>query len=175
MGTVTDTFDLAPLQLLSGQGRRFDLEVTLPPFVFGEDTYPVSPQPTPVVLDVSKTTHNGYALRLRFSATLTGPCMRCLTEGSPTSEIDAREVDQPGGESDELTSPYMHDDVLDVGRWAIDALTLALPPQILCKPDCQGLCPECGIDLNTAEPGHHHDKGPDPRWAKLAELKFEES
>ncbi|MDB2202599.1 hypothetical protein PM080_23320, partial [Mycobacteroides abscessus subsp. abscessus] len=31
----------------------------------------------------------------------------------------------------------------------------------------QGLCPDCGIALATAEPGHHHDKI-DPRWAKLA-------
>ena len=46
---------------------------------------------------------------------------------------------------------------------------LALPFSPLCGPDCQGLCPDCGIPMATAEPGHRHEKI-DPRWAKLASL-----
>jgi uncharacterized protein len=63
--------------------------------------------------------------------------------------------------------------VLELAAWARDALALALPTQLLCKPDCAGLCAVCGVDLNTAEPGHHHDAAPDPRWAKLSELRFD--
>ncbi|MBQ1286366.1 MAG: DUF177 domain-containing protein, partial [Aeriscardovia sp.] len=40
----------------------------------------------------------------------------------------------------------------------------------LCRPDCRGLCPVCGEDLNKSWP-HSHEKGPDPRFAKLSELK----
>lgn len=175
MAPLTDTLDLARMQLMSGQGRRFDLAVHLEPFTFGEDDYAVSPDPVPVVLELSRTTHSGWALRLRFRAALNGPCMRCLTDAAPEMEIDAREVDVPGG-GEELESPYLDDeDVLDVARWTRDALTLAIPAQVLCRPDCLGLCPECGVDLNTAGPEHHHDKAPDPRWAKLAELKFDQS
>lgn len=173
MPALTDTLDLGRMQLLSGEGRRFDLHVHLAPFEFGDDSYPVLPDPLPVHVDISRTTHQGYALRLRFEATLNGPCMRCLADASPAVAVDAREVDQPGG-GEELESPYLDDeDVLDVSRWTRDALALALPAQILCRPDCLGLCPECGVDLNTAGPEHHHDKGPDPRWAKLRELKLE--
>lgn len=173
MPALTDTLDLGRMRLLSGQGRRFELHVHLDPFEFGEDAYPVGPDPLPVVVDISRTTHQGYALRLRFEATLSGPCMRCLEPASPAVAVDVREVDQPGG-GDELDCPYLDDeDVLDVSRWTRDALALALPAQILCRPDCLGLCPECGIDLNNAPPEHHHDKEPDPRWAKLAELKFD--
>jgi len=68
----------------------------------------------------------------------------------------------------------VEDGTLDVGAWARDALALALPAAVLCQPDCAGLCPDCGENLNTAGPEHHHDSGPDPRWAKLSELRFEE-
>ena len=123
-------------------------------------------------LDVSRTTGDGYALRLRFEATLVGPCMRCLEPADPTFEVDAREVSQPG-EDDELSSPYVEHGVLDLRAWARDALALVLPTTLLCRADCAGLCPVCGIDLNQAGPEHHHEREPDPRWAKLSELRFD--
>ena len=74
----TDTFDLAPLGLRSGDGRRFDLHVAIGDFHYGGEPYTVDPALVPVRVDVSRTTNMGWALRLRFSATLSGPCMRCL-------------------------------------------------------------------------------------------------
>ena len=90
--------------------------------------------------------------------------------GDAELEVDAREVSQPGG-GDELESPYVVDGVLDLRAWARDALALALPNQILCRPDCAGLCAICGADLNEAGPEHGHERAPDPRWAKLEELE----
>lgn len=175
MSTRSDSFDLTGLRLTSGAGRRLDLEVGLDGFELGGERYePVAPT-VPVRLDVSRTTGSGYSLRLRFVARLKGPCMRCLTDADPEFEIDAREISQPGA-GDELESPYVTHGtptLLDVRAWVHDALALALPAQILCRPDCRGLCPVCGEDLNTAGPDHHHDSGPDPRWAKLSELRFE--
>ena len=86
--------------------------------------------------------------------------------------VDAREVDQPGG-GEELNSPYLEDEQLDVAGWARDALVLALPAQIVCSDDCKGLCPVCGENLNQAGPEHEHEPEPDPRWAALRELKLE--
>lgn len=166
-------FDLARLQLASGEGRRLDLSVPLAPLSFGGESYAVEPPHVPVRLDVSRTTHNGWALRLRFAVRLSGPCMRCLETASPRIDVDAREVDQPGG-GEELASPYVSDEeVLDLGAWARDALALGLPQQVLCRPDCAGLCPECGADLNEAGPEHRHEQAPDPRWAALRELNLE--
>jgi uncharacterized protein len=172
MSARTDTYDLGPLHLRAGEGRTLDLEVTLDDFELGAERYSVTPSPVPVRLDVSRMNHGGTAMRLRLSATLHGPCMRCLEPAAPVYEVDAREVDQPG-EGPELDSPYVEHDVVDVAAWARDALALALPAQLLCKDDCLGLCPECGIDLNTADPGHAHEKAPDPRWAALREITFE--
>jgi uncharacterized protein len=168
----TDTFDLARLGLTSGEGRRLDLHTALGSFDFGGQRYEAEPALAPVRLDVSRTTGNGWALRLRFEAGLDGPCMRCLEPADPHFEVDAREVSQPGG-GDELESPYVSDEAeLDLEKWAHDALALALPAQLTCRPDCAGLCPQCGANLNE-DPGHQHESGPDQRWAKLSELKFE--
>jgi DUF177 domain-containing protein len=163
--------DLAGLGLSGGEGRRLALAVTIEPLTLGGQRYEVSWAQTPVTLDISRMTGGGYALRLRFSATLTGPCMRCLKDASPTLEVDVREVDRPGA-GEELDSPYVNDEVLDVAAWAHDALALATPAKVLCRPECAGLCPVCAADLNEAGSEHRHDAPPDPRWAKLRELKL---
>lgn len=173
MSIRTDTFDLGGLRLTSGEGRRLELSVVVEPFALGTDQYPVGPTPVPVTLDVSRTTGQGYALRLRFTATLHGPCMRCLEPAAPTFAVDAREISQPDAEDPELESPYVLDQVLDLAAWARDALALALPPAVTCRPECAGLCAVCGANLNVAGPEHHHDEGPDPRWAKLSEIRFD--
>jgi uncharacterized protein len=167
----TDVFALEPLSLRSGEGRRFELQVPAGDLAYGGERYAVTPEPLEAVLEVSRTTHSGYALRLRLRATLSGPCMRCLDPAAPVLEVDAREVSVPGG-GDELTSPYVKDGDLDVAAWARDALVLAVPDQITCRPDCAGLCPICGANLN-AEPDHAHEREPDPRWGALRELKLD--
>jgi uncharacterized protein len=166
MGGTTDSFDLGRLNLHSGEGRRLQLEVALDRLTLGGQVYEVGGR-VPVILDVSHTT-SGWSLRLRFDVTLAGPCMRCLEPAERVVAIDAREVDQPGGGED-LRSPYIQDEVLDVRSWARDALALDLPSTIVCKEDCAGLCAVCGENLN-ANP-HEHEKSIDPRWAKLSELK----
>jgi uncharacterized protein len=171
MSQRTDIFDLGRLGLHSGEGRRIDTLVRSEPLQFGGQSYQTGVESVPVRLDVSRTVA-GYALRLRFGVRLEGPCMRCLEGAHHSLEVDAREVDQPGG-GDELTSPYMRGDELDLRSWVRDALALALPAQIICRDDCLGLCPVCGENLNEAGPEHRHEKSPDPRWAKLSELRFD--
>jgi uncharacterized protein len=168
----TDRLDLAGLRLGAGEGRRLSVEVPISPLVLGSESYAAQPARIPAQLEVSRMLGGGYALRLRFAATLAGPCMRCLKDAAPVIEVDAREVDRPG-EGEELDSPYVHDDSLDLAAWAHDAFALASPVKVLCREDCAGLCPVCAADLNLAGPGHRHERAPDRRWAKLGELKLE--
>ena len=172
MSPRTDIFDLGRLGLHSGEGRRLDVRVTLDPLEFGGQRYESGERAVPVRLDVSRTVA-GYALRLTFRVQLEGPCMRCLDPASPSIEVDAREVDQPDDSGDELSSPYVNGDELDLRAWAHDALALAFPAQIVCRDECLGLCPVCGENLNQAGPDYQHEQAPDPRWAKLRELRFE--
>jgi len=168
----TDSFDLGGLGLTTGEGRRLDLHAGHNPLLLSGQRYTVEPLSLPVTLDVSRMTAGGYALRLRFEARVAGPCMRCLAAADPIVAVDAREVDQPGG-GEELDSPYVSQAELDLRGWVRDALALALPSQLVCREDCAGLCPVCGEDLNLAGCDHGHEREPDPRWAKLRELRLE--
>ena len=168
----TDVLDLASLRLHSGEGRRLELEVAQNSLALGGGSYELEPKTLPVLLVVSRTTGGGYALRLRASASLAGPCMRCLEPANPLIEVDAREVEMPGG-GEELESPYIDGERLDLRSWVHDAVALAAPDQVLCRPDCPGLCPTCAIPLASAPPDHHHESEPDHRWDKLKEIRFE--
>ncbi len=169
----TTIIDLARLSLSHGEGKRVELPVELEPFELGGQTYRADPVAPTVRLEVSRPS-GGYAFRLQFPVHLVGPCVRCLEPASLDLEVEAREVDQAQTEDEELLSPYVSDDELEIGRWAHDATILALPTRFLCRPDCAGLCPVCGESLNDTDPAdHEHEQPPDPRWAALKDLKLE--
>jgi uncharacterized protein len=175
MAALADDFDLAGLRLAPGEGRRLELETRIEPLLLGSERYVAEPQRVPVRLDVSRMLGGGYALHLSFSAGVSGPCMRCLKPASPVVAVEAREVDAPstrGVEDEELLSPYVHDETLDLAGWAHDAFALAMPSKVLCRDDCPGLCPVCAADLAEVGPEHRHERAPDPRWAKLSDLRL---
>lgn len=167
MAHGTDILDLSRYARAPGEGRRLELEVKLPELRYGGATYTPTEPTQSVRLELSRTA-SGYALRLGFRAEVEGECMRCLGPARIAVDVEAREVDQAGSDDDELRSPYVAGEELDLGSWARDALALALPEQLVCSPDCRGLCAECGKPLAGGE--HDHPSAPDPRWAKLREL-----
>jgi uncharacterized protein len=168
---ITTIIDLGRLSLAHGDGARLDLGLRLEPLEIGGQTYAPASEAIEARLDVSRPI-NGYAFRLRFPLRIEGPCVRCLEPAALETEADAREVDQADTDDEELRSPYVAEEELDLARWAHDAAILALPTQILCRAECAGLCPVCGESLNDADPAdHEHGAAPDPRWEKLNELK----
>jgi uncharacterized protein len=163
--------DLDRLSLSHGDGTRIELPLRLEPLELGGQTYEPDPDTVQATLEISRPTR-GYAFHLRFPIRVEGPCMRCLEPARVEARVDAREIDQSETDDEELRSPYVVDDELDLGRWAQDAAALAMPTRILCRTDCAGLCAVCGASLNDADPAdHEHGSAPDPRWAKLDELK----
>jgi uncharacterized protein len=168
----TDVFDLGGLRLSGAEGRRLELEIAQDGLELAGERYTIGPPLVTATLDTSRLLGGGYALRLRFDATVSGACMRCLEPAVVTLAVDAREVDMPGG-GEELDSPYVDGDLVDVRRWAHDAVALATPSQVLCAPDCLGLCPVCAVALARAGPDHHHEPAPDPRWEKLRGIRFD--
>ncbi|HEY0390245.1 MAG TPA: YceD family protein [Solirubrobacterales bacterium] len=173
MANATTNIDLGRLSLSHGEGRRLELPVRLEPLELAGQAYAVSPESVAARLDVSRPS-GGYAFRLRFPLRLEGPCMRCLEGAALETEVDAREVAQDNTDDEDLLSPYVENEELDLGRWAHDAAVLTIPTRFLCRPDCAGLCPDCGESLNDSDPSEHqHEKTPDPRWAKLTELELE--
>src|SRR3954470_22902539 len=105
------------------------------------------------------------------SAPTSGECARCLTPITGNVEIELTELfAYPDSATDETTESdeigRVVNDTVDLEQPIIDAIGLALPFSPLCTPDCPGLCPQCGVALAAAEPGHRHEQI-DPRWAKL--------
>ena len=107
--------------------------------------------------------------------TLDGPCMRCLENAD--ADVRGRLLRGPpaGRGGAELLSPYM-DDELDLEAWARDALALALPAQLTCRPDCAGLCP-AAARTSTRTRRTPTSAEPDPRWAQAlrAEVRLRRS
>ena len=128
------------------------------------------PGTVPAELAITKAA-TGSVFQLSFRARLHGPCYRCLGDAVLELPIYAREYQATNPEgSDELGTPYVVDDKLDLARWARDAVALELPDKILCRADCAGLCPVCGKNLND-EPHAHEEEKSDSRWAALESLR----
>ena len=140
------------------------------PFELGGERYLPVPGTVPAELEITKAA-TGTVFRLAFVARLHGPCYRCLDDAVLELPISASEYQATNPEgSDELRTPYLHDDNLDLVGWARDAVALALPDKILCRGDCAGLCPVCGKNLNN-DPHTHDEARTDSRWAALESLR----
>jgi uncharacterized protein len=163
-------FNLRSVKLRSGEEYRDAIDLELTPLEYGGQRYLPVPETVPSELAISRAS-TGTIFELRFAARLHGPCYRCLNDAVLDLPVDAREYQATNpGESDELRTPYLVEDQLDLNGWARDAIALELPEQILCRPDCKGLCPVCGKDLNL-EPHEHAEEHGDSRWAVLADLR----
>jgi uncharacterized protein len=107
------------------------------------------------------------------SVAVAGECARCLdpVEWDETVPLTELFLHEPGPEEEEPL-PVLDGDLLDLEPVVRDAVVLALPLAPLCRPDCPGLCVECGARL-ADDPAHGHDRI-DPRWAALTELETTE-
>ena len=160
---------LRTIRLRPGEEHREEKEVALEPRWLGGQRYLPVPEKVPSELVVSRAS-SGTVFELRFRTRLHGPCYRCLADAVVDVDIAGREYQATSADSDELKTPYVENEQLDLTAWARDALVLELPDKILCRPDCAGLCPVCGRDLNV-EPHAHEDEELDTRWAALSELR----
>ena len=164
------SFSLRSVRLRPGEEYRDQIEVELEPLEHGGQRYLPVPDQVPAEFAVTRAS-TGTVFELRLQARPHGPCYRCLGDAVLDIPISAREYQATSpGEAEELRTPYLEDDRLDVAAWARDAVALELPDKILCRPDCAGLCPMCGRDLN-AEPHEHEAEATDSRWAALEGLR----
>jgi uncharacterized protein len=129
----------------------------------------------PLDLDLRvESVSEGVLVSGTLSAPITGKCSRCLTPFDELIEVSLTELFAYPDSITEATTDEdevgrVVDDMVDLEQPIIDAVGLELPFSPVCRADCPGLCPACGVALASAEPGHHHDDV-DPRWAKLATM-----
>jgi len=157
--------DLRAFDLRPGDVRHAALDLPQPPLEMGGQTYLVEPAAPRVSIELQGV-RGGVYLKLRFRADVRGPCYRCLEDAIVHVAGHAAEYHEPAG-GDEVRSDYIEGDELDAERWARDVLVFALPPKILCRPECAGLCPRCGVRLEQGVEHRCGEEEADPRWEKL--------
>jgi uncharacterized protein len=164
--------DLKELALRTGESweRTYPLEMS--PVTLGGTRYEVL-VPGGTLLEVERVA-GGFLVHVTLSATIYGPCERCLREVPLQVEADEEEFVPTArdgwGESE--FSEFIDDLVVDVGALARETLVLALPTQIVCSAECRGLCVACGQDLNAGNCACAADLT-DARWERLRDLKLE--
>jgi len=130
------------------------------------------PVGSPVELDLRlESVVEGALVTGTAQVELRGECVRCLSAVWDQMRVDLQELFvYPGSEAAEDEVSRLVGDLLDLEPVLRDAVVLDLPFQPLCRPECAGLCPRCGANLND-DPGHQHHADNDPRWDAL--LNFE--
>jgi len=103
-----------------------------------------------------------------------GECGRCLRPISESLDVEIQELyAYEHSTTDETTDEdevrRLQGDLIDLEPAVRDAVVLALPTNPLCRPDCPGLCPECGVPWDELPADHRHEQV-DPRWAALTQL-----
>jgi len=115
-------------------------------------------------------TTEGIYLQGDLESSMSMECVRCLDEAIVPVEISIDELyyyppqGAPKGEA-----RVGEDGMIDLAPLIRDLSLLSVPIQILCRPDCQGLCQECGANLNLGDCGCADDEI-DPRFSVLQSL-----
>ncbi len=171
------TLSLARLPRALGSTLRENI-VWVAPDDLGTPSMSVTPG-TPIELLVDLTSvEDGVLVQVATSVDLVGECVRCLRDLDEDRSVRIDElylfpqvIEAQRAEGDEEA-----EDLLAVGETTLDlepalrdALVPTLPFQPLCRPDCPGLCADCGKRLEDLPADHHHEVL-DPRWSALAGL-----
>jgi uncharacterized protein len=137
------------------------------------------PEGTDLTLDLRlESVSEGVLVSGTVSAPLAGECGRCLRPISDSlavtiQELYAYEHSTTDETADEDEVGRLQGDLIDLEPALRDAVVLALPVTPLCRDDCPGLCPECGVHWDELPAGHSHEQV-DPRWAALTQLNRKE-
>jgi uncharacterized protein len=123
-------------------------------------------------------TNTGVLVQGRLRGEMQMSCARCLEPVTVPLEVRVEEVFSPTidivtGKSivpEEEDQALWIDEhhILDLSEVTRQGLLLAVPMNVLCRPDCRGLCPNCGQDRNQGKCSCEPE--PDPRWGPLLDL-----
>jgi uncharacterized protein len=166
--------------LVGKPGETRPLTAAVAPSEFGDAPWGPADHAVqdPVQLDLQlEAVVEGILVRGEIGFEVELACARCLDPQLLERRAEVAELfidptrleegdDDPGYELlDDRTA-------IDLSTLVRDALLIDLPLRVLCREDCQGLCPACGADRNRVDCGHGDDDAPDPRWARLQDLEL---
>jgi uncharacterized protein len=186
---------LITLLELEREPVRFDIELPPGAIDYGVEATQISPLHVHGQAEVLHE-HRGpkeiiadIRARAAWSGTFEAPCARCLDPvrhplggdfdllfrplGVDAPTPDSRSAQGAGDRA--LTAPeteigYYQEGGLVLEDVLREQVLLTLPVRTLCRPDCKGLCPRCGRNLN-AEPCSCEASPADERWSALSDLR----
>ena len=174
MSVRTDTFDLGPLHLRAGEARHLDLEIPLGPFELSNERYDVSAVPGP-----GRARRLAHDRRRLVAAPAADRVAERPVHALPGARVAVLRGRRPRGRPARRRPGAGLALRRRRGRRR-RRLDPRLPRARRCPPTssarrtASASARSAATNLNTAGPDHHHDKGPDPRWAALSQIKFEE-
>jgi uncharacterized protein len=165
--TATSPFRLPVADLLRRVGSSREISVQASLAGLGAAGAEV-PADEPVTVEGTlERISEGIVVRAEIVAPWRAACSRCLAPVGGTVAVHVDELFEPAPLEGE-TYP-LADETIDLEPLVRDALLLELPAAPLCRTDCAGLCPHCGVDRNTTACDCHTEEL-DPRWAALRSL-----
>jgi len=159
---------VADLLPRTGAHRTVSIDEPLPGLATAVAAVP-DDQPVHATLHLERIP-DGLVARGQVEASFGAECGRCLQPMAGTVAVHVDELFEPRPIEGET---YLLDhDQIDLAPLVRDAVMLELPHAPLCRPDCAGLCPRCGIDRNR-ETCDCPDEEPDGRWDALKDLRLD--
>ena len=131
--------------------------------------------PVDVRLSTSFAGSGEVVVRGRVRGPLQQECRRCIqsVKGKLDEELTLVYVSAETKAESEEAGAYLLEPIageLDLGNAVCEELILAINPYVVCDPECSGLCPRCGANLNQVE-CNCTEADSDPRWEALRALK----
>jgi len=113
-----------------------------------------------------------------MAGTLTGTirtqCARCLGDAAADLDVQVSVRFIPGGDEEAEDAVFAYESGLIEPDDALrQEAILNMPSRILCRPDCKGLCPNCGADLNNGPCACEPEDEINPKFAALKNFRFE--
>jgi len=160
-------------ELLRQPGLQKAVDVSFPATDVGVDDDRITGD---VVVDLLATSSiDGVVVAGTITMPWRAPCRRCLAEVVGTARIDVDEVYQDPSDVSVVDGDAfpIEGDQIDLVPAVREAVLLELPDDVLCRDDCAGICPVCGIDRNQGTCDCDTTVR-DERWAALADLELDD-
>lgn len=158
------SIDVSELLRHPGSQRRLELREEVPGLAL--DLAQVAGEPDLDLL--AESVVEGILITGAVSGTYRLECRRCLQEVTESFSVPVEELFLSG--PPDVDAYRVDGEFIDLEPMVRDAVVLGMPLNPLCRPDCRGLCPQCGQNLNEADCGHRPERI-DVRWEPLRRLK----
>lgn len=171
--------DLSEILSLEGKTQVMEVPVSMDSFESKLGKFPVVKK-EPLSLTITNTGKKVLELEVKGRITVAIPCDKCLKDVPTEFDIEFDEkLDMKTTKEDRIKDldeiNYVTGCSLDVEQLVHNEILIHWPLRVLCKEDCQGICPVCGKDLNQGS-CECDQTSPDPRMAVISDIfsKFKE-